>query len=326
MLGADFAVQDGRYRITKIYTAESWNPDLRAPLSAPGVDVHTGDYVLAVNGAELRAPDDIFRLLDGTADRQTVITVNAKPVMAGARTVTVIPVSTERGLRARAWIEHNRHVVDSLSHGQLAYVYIPNTANAGYNSFNRDYFAQQDRKGVIIDERYNSGGFIADYIIDFLQRDFDGYFNNAAGNHELSTAPIAGIWGPKVMLINEMAGSGGDAMPYMFKSRKVGLLVGKRTWGGLVGIWDAPPLLDGGSITAPRGGFISRDGKWAVENEGVAPDVDVEDLPKDVAAGHDMQLERGVAEALRMMQEHPVHELAHEPPAPTWGKRAVPLP
>jgi tricorn protease len=325
MLGADFTVSDGRFRITKIYNGESWNPDLRAPLAAPGVDVHEGDYVLAVNGVDLRAPEDLFRLLDGTADRQTVITVNAKPVAAGARNVTVIPVSTERGLRARAWIERNRRIVDSLSHGQLAYVYLPNTANDGYSNFNRDFFAQQDRKGVILDERYNSGGFIADYIIDFLQRDFDGYFNNAAGNHELSTSPIAGIWGPKVMLINEMAGSGGDAMPYMFKSRKIGPLVGMRTWGGLVGIWDAPPLADGGSITAPRGGFISRDGKWAVENEGVSPDIEVENFPKDVAAGHDAQLERAVQEALLMMKAHPVNRLTHEPPPPTWGKRAVPL-
>jgi tricorn protease len=325
MLGADFTVVDGRYRITTIYTGESWNPDLRAPLAAPGVDVHEGDYLLAVNGVELRAPDDLFRLLDGTADKQTVITVNSKPVDAGARNVTVIPVSTERGLRARAWIEHNRHVVDSLSHGQLAYVYLPNTANGGYSSFNRDFFAQQDRKGVILDERYNSGGYIADYIVDLLQRDFDGYFNNPAGNHELSTSPMAGIWGPKVMLINEMAGSGGDAMPYMFKSRKIGPLVGERTWGGLVGIWDAPPLADGGSITAPRGGFISREGKWAVENEGVTPDIEVENLPKDAAAGHDSQLERAVQEALRMMKEKPVNRLLHEPPPPEWGKRAVPL-
>jgi tricorn protease len=239
--------------------------------------------------------------------------------------VTVIPVSTERALRARAWIEHNRHVVDSLSHGQLAYVYLPNTANAGYSNFNRDFFAQQDRKGVILDERYNGGGYVADYIIDFLQRDFDGYFNNPAGNHELSTSPMAGIWGPKVMLINEMAGSGGDAMPYMFKSRKIGPLVGERTWGGLVGIWDAPPLADGGSITAPRGGFISREGKWAVENEGVSPDIEVENLPRDAAAGHDSQLERAVQEALRMLKEKPVNRLMHEPPPPEWGKRAVPL-
>jgi len=325
MLGADFTVVDGRYRIAKIYNGESWNPDLRAPLAAPGVDVHEGDYLLAVNGVELRAPDDLFRLLDGTADRQTVITVNARPVAVGARNVTVMPVSTEQGLRARAWIEHNRHVVDSLSHGQLAYVYLPNTANAGYSNFNRDFFAQQDRRGVILDERYNSGGYVADYIIDFLQRDFDGYFNNPAGNHELSTSPMAGIWGPKVMLINEMAGSGGDAMPYMFKSRKVGPLVGERTWGGLVGIWDAPPLADGGAITAPRGGFISREGKWAVENEGVTPDIEVENFPKEMAAGHDAQLERAVQEALRMLKEKPVVRLTKEPPPPTWGKRAVPL-
>ncbi len=326
MLGADFAIDAGRYKITRIYDGESWNPDLRAPLAAPGVDVQTGDYVLAVNGVELRAPDDIFRLLDGTADRQTTLTINAKPTAAGSRNVTVIPVSTERGLRARAWIEHNRRVVDSLSHGQLAYVYLPNTAEGGYSNFNRDYFAQQDRKGVILDERYNGGGSIADYIIDFLQRDFDGYFSNAAGNHELSTSPIAGIWGPKVMIINEMAGSGGDAMPYMFKSRKIGPLVGKRTWGGLVGIWDAPPLADGGLITAPRGGFISREGKWAVENEGVSPDIEVENFPKDVVAGHDAQLERAVQEALALMKAHPVNRLTHEPPPPTWGRRAVPLP
>ncbi|MGI8545854.1 MAG: S41 family peptidase [Gemmatimonadaceae bacterium] len=325
MLGADFKINDGRYRIATIYSGESWNPDLRAPLVAPGVNVQVGDYVLAVNGVDLRAPDDIFRLLDGTADRQTVLTVNARPTSAGAHNVTVIPVSTERGLRARAWIEHNRRVVDSLSHGQLAYVYLPNTAQSGYTNFNRDYFAQQDRKGVILDERYNGGGNIADYIIDFLQRDFDGYFNNAAGNHQLSTSPIAGIWGPKVMLVNEMAGSGGDAMPYMFKSRKIGPLVGKRTWGGLVGIWDAPPLADGGTITAPRGGFISRAGNWAVENEGVSPDIDVENFPKDVDAGHDAQLERAVQEALRLMQANPVNRLTHEPPPPTWGKRAVPL-
>lgn len=326
MLGADFTIDGGRYRISKIYTGESWNPDLRAPLSAPGVDVRIGDYVLAVNGVELRAPDNIDRLLDGTANRQTVLTLNAQPTPQGARQVTVIPVANEQGLRARAWIEHNRHLVDSLSHGQLAYVYLPNTAQGGYTNFNRDYFAQQDRQGVILDERYNGGGNIADYIVDFLQRDFDGYFNNAAGDHQLSTSPMAGIWGPKVMVINEMAGSGGDAMPYMFKSRKIGPLVGMRTWGGLVGIWDAPPLADGGTMTAPRGGFISRAGKWAVENEGVAPDIEVENFPKDVVAGHDPQLERAVQEALRLLKEKPVNRLTKEPPPPTWGKRQVPLP
>src|SRR5437868_9303229 len=320
-LGADFTIDNGRYRITKIYDAESWNPELRAPLAGPGIDVHVGDYVMAVNGVELRAPDNIYRLLDGTANRQTVLAVNARPTLENARRVTVIPVANEQGLRSRAWIEHNRRVVDSLSHGQLAYVYLPNTGQPGYTSFNRYYFAQQDRKGAIIDERYNGGGQAADYIIDVLQRDFDGYFNNVAGDRMPFTSPAAGIWGPKVMIINEMAGSGGDLMPYMFRYRKLGTLVGKRTWGGLVHTADTPVFVDGGSAIAPRGGFFSHDGKWAVENEGVAPDVDVENWPKDVIAGHDPQLERAVEEAMRLLKLHPVNRMTKEPPPPTWGVR-----
>jgi tricorn protease len=326
LLGADFSIENGRYRITKIYDDEEWNPDLRAPLAAPGVDVRVGDYILAINGQELKAPDNIYRLLDGTANKQTNLVVSSTPTMDGARHVNVVPVANEQTLRTRAWVEHNRHVVDSLSHGQLAYVYLPNTGGPGYTSFNRYYFAQQDRKGAIIDERFNGGGQAADYIIDVLQRDFDGYFNNVAGDRTPFTSPAAGIWGPKVMIINEMAGSGGDLMPYMFRYRKLGTLVGKRTWGGLVHTADTPPFVDGGSAIAPRGGFFARDGKWAVENEGVAPDVDVENTPKEVIAGHDPQLERAVETALKQLQEHPVDRAMKEPPPPTWGKRIKPLP
>jgi len=321
LLGADLAIDGGRYKITRIYDNESWNTDLRAPLAAPGVDVGVGDYILAVNGIELRAPDNIYRLLDGTANRQTVLTVNSKPVMEGARQVTVVPVASEQGLRTRAWVESNRRLVDKLSDGQLAYVYVPNTGQGGYTSFNRYYFAQQDKKGAVVDERFNGGGSAADYIVDVLQRDFDGYFNNVAGDRYPFTSPSAGIWGPKVMIINEMAGSGGDLMPFMFKRRKVGVLVGKRTWGGLVHTADTPAFVDGGSMIAPRGGFFTRDGRWAVENEGVAPDIDVENFPKDVIGGHDPQLERAVQEALRMLKEKPVDRAAKEPPLPTWGKR-----
>lgn len=321
LLGADFVVENGRYRITRIYDNESWNPDLRAPLAAPGVDVSVGDYILAINGAELRVPDNIYRLLDGTANRQTVLTVNSKPVMEGARQVTVVPVASEQALRTRAWVEHNRRKVDELSGGRLAYVYVPNTGQPGYTSFNRYYFAQQDKLGAIIDERFNGGGSAADYIIDILQRDFDGYFNNVAGDRYPFTSPSAGIWGPKVMIINEMAGSGGDLMPYMFKRRKIGLLVGKRTWGGLVHTADTPPFIDGGSMIAPRGGFFTRDGRWAVENEGVGPDIDVENWPKDVVAGRDPQLERAVEEALKLLQANPVNRMKTEPAPPAWGVR-----
>jgi tricorn protease len=326
LLGADFVVRNGRYRITKIYDDESWNPDLHAPLAVPGLDVHVGDYVLAVNGEPLAGGDNIYRLLDGTADRQTVLTVNDRPTADGAHDVTVLPVASDQSLRSRAWVEHNRHVVDSLSHGRLAYVYLPSTAQPGYAYFNRYYFAQQDRQGAVIDERYNSGGSAADYIIDVLQRTFDGYFNNVAGRRLPFTSPEAGIWGPKVMIINEMAGSGGDLMPWMFKSRKVGTLVGKRTWGGLVHTADTPPFIDGGSAIAPRGGFFGTDHNWHVENEGTSPDVDVEDWPRDMIAGHDRQLETAVATALRQLAEHPVKRDSVEPPYPTWGKRIKPLP
>jgi tricorn protease len=321
LLGADFTIENNRYRISRIYLNESWNPDLRAPLDAPGVDVNEGDFVLAVNGVDLVAPDSIYRLLDGTANRQTQVTVNSTPTMAGARQITVVPVSNEQGLRTRAWVESNRRLVDKLSGGRLAYVFVPNTGQGGYSSFNRYYFSQQDKQGAVIDERYNGGGSAADYIIEVLQRSFDGYFNNVAGDRFPFTSPSAGIWGPKVMIINEMAGSGGDLMPYMFRYRKLGPLVGKRTWGGLVHTADTPGFIDGGSMIAPRGGFFTRDGKWAVENEGVAPDIDVENWPKDVIAGRDPQLERAVAEALTLLEAHPVDRMTTEPPPPLWGVR-----
>ncbi|MCC6991195.1 MAG: PDZ domain-containing protein, partial [Acidobacteria bacterium] len=321
LLGADTAVENGRHRLTRIYDGESWNPELRAPLAAPGVAVAVGDYIVSVNGVELTGADNLHRLLDGTAGRQTVLGVNAQPTRAGARAVTVVPVANDQGLRTRAWVEGNRRLVDKLSGGKLAYVYVPNTGQPGYVSFNRYYFAQQDKAGAIIDERYNGGGSAADYIIDILGRDYDGYFNNVAGDRVPFTSPSAGIWGPKVMIINEMAGSGGDLMPYMFRRRKIGPLVGTRTWGGLVHTADTPPFIDGGTMIAPRGGFFTRDGQWAVENEGVAPDIEVENWPKDVIAGGDPQLERAVQEGLRLLAAAPPQRRTTEPAPPSWGKR-----
>jgi tricorn protease len=321
LLGADFAVEGGRYKITRIYDNESWNPDLKAPLAVPGVDVAVGDYLLAVNGEELRAPDNLYRLLDGTANRQTVLTVNHPPSLEGAHDVTVVPVANEQTLRTRAWVESNRKLVDKLSDGKLAYVYLPNTGQPGYASFNRYYFSQQDRQGVVVDERYNGGGSAADYMIEVMQRWFDGYFNNVAGDRVPFTSPEAGIWGPKVMITNEMSGSGGDYLPYMFRSHRIGTLVGKRTWGGLVHTADTPLFVDGGFAIAPRGGFFAADGHWAVENEGVKPDVEVENWPKDVIAGHDPQLEKAIEVALQQLKEKPVTRMTKEPAPPTWGVR-----
>jgi tricorn protease len=307
LLGADLEVANGRYRIARIYTGENWNPQLRAPLSAPGVDVHRGDYILAVNGHDLAAPANPYALLVGTVGKQVQLLVSDRPSADGAHLVTVVPVANESALRTRDWIEENRRKVDSLSNGQLAYVYVPDTGGGGYVNFNRYYFAQQDKKGAVIDERFNHGGQIADYLVDIMTRQLHGYFNERVGDRSVFiTTPGAGIWGPKVLIINEMSGSGGDAFPYMFRQMKVGPLIGTKTWGGLVGHGGEPDLVDGGHISAPSIGFYDLDGKWAVENEGIAPDIEVEQTPAEQLAGHDPQLERAVAEAMQLLRQHPV--------------------
>jgi tricorn protease len=309
LLGADFAVANGRYRIQKIYRGENWNPDLRAPLSGPGINVNEGDYLIAVDGVDLTATMNPYSVFDRTANKQTVLTVNSAPSRDGARDVLVVPVTSEGALRQRDWMQRNRQIVDSLSNGRVAYVWLPNTGFGGYTNFNRYYFAQQDKQAAVMDERWNGGGSIADYMIDYMSRDLLGYFNNPVGDHQPFTAPNAAIWGPKVMIINDAAGSGGDMLPYMFRFKKIGPLIGTRTWGGLVGIWDVPPLIDGGGITAPRGGFYNVDGQWDVEGKGVPPDIEVEMDPKLVNAGRDPQLERAVATALELLETRAVHLL-----------------
>ncbi len=241
LLGVDLEEVDGFYRISRIYTGEDWNPGLEGPLSIPGMGVEEGDYLLGIQGRELRAPTNPFMLLEGTAGRTISITVNDSPTMDGAREIIVRPVSNEGQLRTWAWVAGNQKKVDEMSGGRLAYVWLPNTGQGGYTYFNRMYFAQQDRQGAVIDERNNGGGSAADYIVEVLARELTGYFNSKAGDRKPFTQPMAGLWGPKVMVINERAGSGGDLMPYLFRFRGVGPLVGAKTWGGLVGTWDTPP-------------------------------------------------------------------------------------
>jgi tricorn protease len=319
MLGADYAIENGRYRIKKIYGGENWNPELQAPLSGPGVQVAEGDYLLEVNGRPLAPPTNVYQLFQGTVGKQTLLRVNNKPSLEGSRLVTVVPVASDEGLRTRAWIENNRRLVDKLSGGRLAYVWLPNTGGPGYTAFNRYYYAQQDKEGAIIDERYNQGGMVADYIVTELTRPLMGYFARRDGAP--SPSPTVGIYGPKVMIINESAGSGGDALPYYFKQQKVGPLVGTRTWGGLVGTLQVPATIDGGGVTAPSLAFYDVNGHWAVENEGVTPDIEVEVTPADVAAGHDPQLERAVQEALKLLEQHP----GTRAPRPAPIKRVSPV-
>lgn len=320
LLGADYTADKGLFRIQKIYTSESWNPDLKAPLDIPGIDVHPGDYLISVNGKALIADENLYKAFEGTANKQTIIEVADTPDKKNLRKITLVPVDNEGGLRYFNWIEENRRKVDEMSDGKLAYVYLPNTGEGGFTNFNRYYFAQQDKKGAIIDERNNGGGSAADYLVDIMNRKLHGYFNSNAGDKRPFTSPISGIWGPKVLIINESAGSGGDYLPYIFHQMKVGPLVGTRTWGGLVGTWDTPPFIDGGRMIAPRGGFYDVDGNWAVEGEGVSPDIHVIQDPASVIAGHDPQLEKAVETALKLLEKNEF-ELKPEPDAPVKWKR-----
>jgi tricorn protease len=318
LLGADYKVENGRYRFRRIFNGENWNPELRAPLTQPGVDVKVGDYLLEVSGREVRPPIDVYSYFENTAGTQIKIKVGPSPDGKDARELTVVPLPSEFPLRNLAWEEDNRRKVDQLSGGKVAYVHVPDTATGGFLNFNRYYFAQVGKQAAVIDERYNHGGEIADYIIDQLKRPLRNC--NITREGEEFCSPLAQIYGPKTMIINEMSGSGGDALPWMFKQDKVGPLVGTRTWGGLVGIYNYPPLMDGGGVTAPRVAIFGLHGEWEVENQGIKPDIEVENDPASVAAGHDAQLERAVQVTLEALKEHPVMIPAH-PPYPNYQKK-----
>jgi tricorn protease len=303
LLGADYAIENGRYKFAKIYDGENWNPGLFAPLTQPGVNVKEGEYLIAVNGREVRATDNVYSFFQQTAGRQIVIRVSGSADGKDARNVTVVPVASEGALRNLAWIEGNRRKVYELSGGKLAYVYLPNTAGAGYTSFNRYYFAQIDREGAVMDARFNGGGTAADYMIGYMSRPLMNYWSTREG--EDFPTPVAAIFGPKAMLINEYSSSGGDLLPFLFRQNRLGLLVGKRTWGGLVGIYNYPTLIDGGSVTAPRVAFRNPQGELDVENKGVAPDVEVDLDPKMWRAGRDVQLEKAVELTLADLRRNP---------------------
>ncbi|RZK43865.1 MAG: peptidase S41 [Pedobacter sp.] len=299
MLGADYEVENGFYKIRKMYNRLDWNPSFKAPLAEPGLNIKEGDYIVAVNGVPLNSVNSIYSQFDFKVGKQVALKVNSKPSLEGAREVVVVPISSgaEMELRRMEWVERNRKRVDQLSNGQIAYVYMPNTGAEGYTYFNRYYFSQMDKKALLMDERNNGGGWVADYVIDLLSRELVSYWGIRDGKS--FTTPGNGIFGPKAMLINENAGSGGDMMPYMFKNKGLGKLVGRTTMGILVGISGYPTLLDGGRITSPNFGIYDTNGKWIIENEGVAPDIFVEQTPKDLLEGRDPQLER----TIKVLQE-----------------------
>jgi tricorn protease len=315
LLGADYKIVDGRYQIARILRGENWNPKMRAPLTEPGVEVKEGDFILAVNGNDLLGADTLERLFQGTADKQTVITVASSADGRDSRAVVVVPVGSESGLRLRTWMEETRKKVDELSANRLGYVYVPDTGWGGFSNFNRYYFSQVNKQGVIVDERFNHGGQFADYMVDIMK--WRPVMGATSREGEDVVIPTQAIFGPKVMIANQMSGSGGDGFPWLFKKSGIGKLVGVRTWGGYVWIGGYPRLMDGGRVTAPRWAPYGPDGEWEIENHGVVPDIEVEQDPALMRQGHDPQLERAVAVALEELAKNPPKKLT-KPPYPRY--------
>jgi tricorn protease len=309
LLGADYDIANGHYRFKKVYGGLNWNPTLRAPLTEPGLNVKAGEYLLAVGGRPLLLPTNLYSAFENTANKAIDITVGPNADGSKSRTITVVPVAGEEALRNRDWIEGNMRKVNAATGGKVAYVYVPNTAGLGHTYFKRYFFPQADKDAVIIDERFNGGGSVADYYLEILQKKEIAWWTMRYGG-DMKT-PSASIQGPRAMIIDETAGSGGDLLPWMFRQNGMGTLIGKRTWGGLVGILGFPVLMDGGTITAPNLAFWTRSGGWGVENEGVAPDIEVEQTPADVIAGRDPQLEKAIevikAELAKNPPVRPVH-------------------
>ncbi len=302
LLGADYSIANNRYQFKKIYGGLNWNPNLRSPLTEPGINAKVGEYILAVNGKEVTADKSIFSYFENTDGKIVELTIGPNATMNGSRVVKVVPVGNEYGLRNRDWVEGNLKKVTEATNGQVAYVYVPNTAGLGHQYFKRYFFPQANRKAIIVDERFNGGGQLADYYIDILLRPHQAHWNFRYGKDLKS--PSASIQGPKVMIIDETAGSGGDMLPWMFRKFNVGTIVGKRTWGGLVGVLGFPEFIDGGSVTAPNVAIWTKDG-FVVENVGVPPDIEVEQTPADVIAGRDPQLEKAIQVALDELKKNP---------------------
>jgi tricorn protease len=319
LLGADYEVSNGRYRFKKIFNGENWNPGLVAPLTQPGVNVNAGEYLLSVDGREVTPKESVYGFFEGKSGKQVLLRVGPNADGSGARDVTVVPIPTEARLRNLAWIEDNRRKVDQATNGRVAYIYMPDTSFGGLTNFNRYFYAQVGKEGALVDERYNAGGALATDIAEVLSRKPMSRVATRDGDDELQ--PQGAIYGPKAMIINEWAGSGGDAMPWYFRRAGAGRLVGKRTWGGLVGRAGAPQLMDGGFVTAPSSGvWDPATSKWIAENVGIEPDVEVENDPELWRQGRDPQLEKAIELVLADLAKNP----RVEPKRPAYPNYQLP--
>jgi tricorn protease len=318
LLGVDFELDQssGRYRFKKIYPGENWDSDLRSPLTEPGVNVKEGDYLLAVNGHALKAPQSPYELFVNTANETVNLTVNSKPSEEGSRNVLVKPIGDEFSLRELNMITTNRKKVEAATGGKVGYVYLPDMGAPGLNEFVKQYFPQIRKQGIIFDVRYNGGGFVDQLIFERLRRILAGM--QSARNFEGGTQPPNVFHGSMVCITNHYAASDGDFFSYFFKQYKLGPLIGERTWGGVRGIRGQMPLMDGGYITRPEFALYGLDSKWLIENRGVQPDIVVENRPDLVVKGQDPQLEKAIDLVMKAIQENPKQLPARPPDLPTY--------
>ena len=314
-LGADYEVADGKIRFKKIYRGASFYEDRRGPLSDPGVSIKEGDYLLAIDGQTLDGNTNPNSLMVDKAGKYVTLTVNSSPTMDGARKVRVRPIASETDLRYQTWIENNEKLVEKLSGGRIGYVHVPDTSTQGAIEFVRGFYANTDKDALVVDERFNGGGSIPTPWIDILSRNYETYFRQRHGTD--TGMPLQSIDGPKCMLINGYAGSGGDMFPYLFRRQKIGPLIGERTWGGLVGYNEEYALEDGGYVTAPEAAFYEpTNGKWIAENHGIDPDIAVDARPDLVAQGEDPELHEAVNYLLKQLKDHPVSKVKRPEPIP----------
>jgi len=304
LLGAEIVADpSGSFRIAKIFPGENWHEDFRSPLTEPGVHAEAGELIVAVDGVPTQGVDNFYRLLEGKGGRVVTLLLNRKPGAEGGHEEKVTTITSEYNLRYLDWVEGNRRRVEQASGGRIGYIHVPNTSENGNRELFKHFYPQADKDALLIDERYNGGGFIPDTMIALLARPLLNYW--VRRGEQPATTPNFVSSGPKACLINWDAGSGGDALPYYFKKLKLGPLIGTRTWGGLVGLSGNPPLMDGGSVLVPQFRFLATDGSWVVENEGVAPDVEVVDRPDLIAKGQDPTLEKGIEVLLAELAKNP---------------------
>ncbi len=306
LFGVDFAVDKvtNRIQIKHILQGENWDDDLRSPLTAPGVMVKDGDYLLAINGKEITSAVNPYSLTAQTVGKQVTLTVNSAPSMKGSHDITIVPIASEERLRYYNWVLAEMNRVDSLSEGKIGYVHIPDMDSYGLTRFLKMYYHQLHRPGLIIDVRNNGGGFVADLILERLRREVVAM--GVARDHANESMPGDAPHAQMITLMNQYSCSDGDYFPYYFRAYKLGPLMGRRTWGGVVGISGYTPLLDGGYYTVPAYGIYSLDGQWVMENEGVHPDIDVENTPTSLAQGHDDQIDAAIKNVMDRLAKDPM--------------------